>query len=67
MDALLQVNYADQNNMLALFEKRAIVELSPDEMMGIDGGTTPVCLIALTSSEGCAVTIFMGITIIVSN
>jgi lactobin A/cerein 7B family class IIb bacteriocin len=31
--------------MPALFEKRAIVELSPEEMMEIDGGTTPACIV----------------------
>lgn len=44
-----------------LFEKREIVELSFDEMMAVDGGTTPVCAFAIeaayASSVGCGVAI----------
>ncbi|GAA4039208.1 hypothetical protein GCM10022409_26060 [Hymenobacter glaciei] len=36
-----------------LFEKREIVELSHDEMMAVDGGTTPVCAAAAASSLAC--------------
>ncbi|TGE28111.1 class IIb bacteriocin, lactobin A/cerein 7B family [Hymenobacter metallicola] len=41
MNNLSQVHFGGQT---ALFEKRAIVELSLDEMMQIDGGTTPACV-----------------------
>ena len=33
-----------------LFEKREIVELSHDEMMAVDGGTTPVCAWAVAAA-----------------
>ena len=33
-----------------LFEKREIVELSQDEMMAIDGGTSPVCAWAVVAA-----------------
>ena len=36
-----------------LFEKRTVAELSADEMMQIDGGTTPVCAAAIASSSWC--------------
>jgi len=36
-----------------LFEKRTVAELSADEMMEIDGGTTPVCAVAVASSTWC--------------
>ena len=40
-----------------LFEKREIVELSQDEMMAVDGGTSPVCawavMAAMESSVAC--------------
>lgn len=36
-----------------LFEKRIVAELSEAEMLGIDGGTTPVCAAAVASSGWC--------------
>ncbi len=38
-------------NKPQLFEKRTVAELSADEMMQIDGGTTPVCAAAIWSTD----------------
>ncbi len=46
MNNLPQVHFSGQTPGLVLFEKRAIIELSSDEMMEINGGTTPLCLVA---------------------
>jgi hypothetical protein len=47
-----------------LFEKREIVELSYDEMMTVDGGTTVVCaygvMLVMESSVGCGVAACMA-------
>lgn len=67
MNALLQIHHGGQDPMPSLFEKRAIVELSSDEMMAIDGGTTPVCLIALASSVECGMIVLITIDIAVGN
>ena len=37
----------------SLFNSRTIVELSDFEMMQVDGGTTPVCVVAIASSTYC--------------
>ena len=50
MNNLLEVHISGQNHAPALFEKRAIAELSLDEMMQIDGGTTPICVAVLATA-----------------
>ncbi len=37
----------------SLFEQRTIVELSDVEMTDVNGGTTPVCAVAVASSTYC--------------
>jgi hypothetical protein len=45
----------------SLFEKRVVAELSAEEMLQVDGGTTPLCVVgavivkgAVASSTWCA-------------
>lgn len=52
MNNLPQVHFSEQDQASVLFEKRAIVELSQDEMMEIDGGTTPLCALGIAAFVG---------------
>ena len=49
-----------------LFEKRTVLELTDDEMLEIEGGTTPVCAAVVASSGWCiagsfALTVAIGL------
>lgn len=49
-------NLEIKGDAVDLFEKRTIVEISNEELAGIQGGTTPGCAAFLASVGGFAVT-----------
>lgn len=49
---MVMQNQIAKNNIAPLFEKRVVAELSETEMLGIDGGTTPLCAVGAAIYAG---------------